>query len=152
MSLEQVNAISKPAHHGGGLFGSIAGTIVGGLAAAAGVGVAAATGGIGILPAAGLISSGLGGGGLVGSLIGNAVDPATPGVQGQTIPHQEAPAPQMPIQSFENHPELQLAHLSDAKQALQQDGTLPGPQAEQYMGMINQAQEKLKQRLQVGVG
>lgn len=171
MGLVDVNQTIDSPHKGSGLMGALVGAGIGlaagiatvasaGAAApatvpAAGAGVAAATAGTAatagsVAGAAGTIAGATGAGETLGGLAGGVIDPAKAAESSSHSPMNSASQAKLPIQSMQDHPELQIANLVDAKSAIKEDGSLTGPQADQYLGMLNAAHSKLQQRLGIG--
>lgn len=114
MALVPVNSLEIPGHKGKGLsIGSIAGGVLGAIAG----GVAGGPGGA---------ISGAGAGASLGGMIGNQADPSTAGIATQNTSVSEAGMPEktVPLQRFENHPEVQLAQLQTAREALSVEPSL----------------------------
>jgi uncharacterized protein YcfJ len=135
MALTEVNTAYDPPKKGGGLMGSIAGTIGG---AVVGGALAPFTGGASLAIIPGLA----GAGGAIGSVVGNKVDPAKAGEAIPTAPEIQTDTSK--LNSMRMAPEVQLAQMQHSKNLL---STSDIPQASDYMDMINQAQAKLKSQL-----
>lgn len=145
-----INPTYQPPKKGGGVLGSLtggaAGSVLGGIIGGL---LAVPTGGMSVPGAAAAVaggalggtSAGGGAGSMLGGLAGEAIDPSKAGSVSQQIPEQERAAP---MQSMQNAPEVQMAQLQRTN-GLLSTSNIPG--AQDYMNMVTQAQEKLKQRL-----
>lgn len=145
MALTNILSVQEEGKKGGGLFGSIAGAVVGGLGGLAAAAAAPITGGASLAAIPGAIAGGMAAGSTLGGIAGEAIDPSKAASESPVISHSEAQ--KMPLQSMQMHPEVQLATLQDAQNALKQDGSLPADQMDQYGSMLTQAQMKIKQRM-----
>ena len=139
MALTDVNPVAKPSHSGGGMFGGalggLAGAIVGGATAALTGGAA-----LPLIAAGGTIGS------LGGGTVGNIVDPAKVGNQSTQIPHADIkPVEAPPLQSMQDNPMVQLANLSDAKNALK-NSNMPMDQYQAHSDLFDNAINQLKLR------
>lgn len=156
MALSSVQPVIDKPHKGGGLFGSLLGGLVGlgaavaapftggaslaAEAAAAPAAAAATAGGIGATLAGAAAATGAGM--QLGGMAGEVVDPSKAATQNQSIPTYQAES--MPIQAMKMDPHVQMATMQNSKSLLGQSSL---PNAEDYISMINQAQEKLKNRI-----
>jgi phage tail tape-measure protein len=137
MPLIPVNLVDASGHKGKGLglgsiLGGVAGAIVGGVAGGPGGAV-----------------SGAGTGASLGGMIGNQIDPSTAGVETQNTSISQAGAPEktVPIQRFENHPEVQLANLQTARDALKSESSISPQDAKLMDNDFATVQELIMKRL-----
>ena len=128
-----VQTSTPPKSGGGGLFGII-GAGIGGLVGVVAGGPQGAVQGL---------SAGQG----LGTAIGNVAQPPQAGKTNQGIPLDNTPPPSFPSSTMEDHPEVQLATLMDAKQALQQAGSVPGMFYDDANNQLDQAIGKTKTSL-----
>lgn len=133
MSLLDIKPVEKKSSSGGGLFGSVLGALVGAAAAPF-------TGGASLAG----VAAGAGLGSTLGGLGGSIIDPAKNPALSSQIPHSDV----SPLKNMESHPEMMMLRLQDAKEALK-SSNLPVPQYEQYMNHISTAQDALRKRLGV---
>lgn len=146
MALTPINSELKPGHSGKGMgIGGIAGGVIGGILGAIG---GAGAGGVGAIPGAiGGASAGMAAGGTVG----NQIDPsraAEAGLNSQLI-ESSNPQKTVPLERFENNPEVQLANLQSAREALRSEQSIPTPQAQLLDKDFAEAQKLLKNRVTV---
>lgn len=130
MALAPVNMIPDPPKKGGGMFGSI----LGGLAGAA----SALIPGVGLAAAPALMGAGMAAGGL----LGETADPSKAGSIGTPVPTMNTKKPALNVMM--KMPEVQLATMQNAKNLLK---VSDNPQAGNYVGLIDSAQQKLRNQL-----
>lgn len=146
MAVTGINPTRRRQEEDGGLFGSVLGGALGAIAGAAAAPFTAGAS-LATIPAAigtigGGLAAGAGLGSTAGGLIGKAVDGGQSARDQAVIPTQEIR--QTPLSSMKNMPEVQMATMQNSKNLL---ATSDMPNAIDYMAMIDQAKERLKNRL-----
>lgn len=148
MGLLDIQQTVDQPHQGSGILGAVVGGVAGLIA-----GIATMNPTAGVAAGLGTAASLASAGSAIGGLAGQAIDPAKAASASSHV-EQNAPPPmpkRLPIDALSEHPELQMAYIQDAKQALPM-ANLSQPQYQQYSDMLNQAHGILQNRLGVGNG